>query len=464
MMKSSVGLAVLALASSALADDQEAAIAPVTSTATDVPAHRDGFATAWREVRACLVGAPQWDPDPEVARAIQRVLDTTSGRCVPVVDRALAIARAGADLDAGFHTAWFDVARPLSELPSGYLTKILADADAASANLGVPKPTEIAALPTLAPAPADVIQASDTASISIPIEHQIRIYTNDDRVAAVAPVDPPLGWKASVGEDDRTLRVDGKVIATKIDAVEGTLGAGADRAIVAYADGNVSIIRSHDRGAHWDPPVPLTAKSLGHVSVDDRRSVGPPFDLVWMKSAHEMVWQVIDDPTTLPPARTIPIGELASTGGRGRSTCVTNDAMFWLEDGDPRVLGVTDARGSHVITNKLKYPRLVACANGRVVVTTYFGNLVRCDATACEPALDIDTASADLDRAGHLLQVSGGFGAADQARKTYVIGPTAKRPARVVRVSGEVLGLYAGDDDEPVLLVRVPAGVAKVHP
>ena len=139
--------------------------------------------------------------------------------------------------------------------------------------------------------------------------------------------------------------------------------------------------------------------------------------------------------------------------------------MFWIEDGDPRVLGVTDARGTRILSKKLEYPRLIACANGRVVASTYYDKLVRCDTAACDALLDVRAGTADLDHAGHILYSSTDLGKGGKAEpRTYVIGPTAKHPARVVHVAGWIIGLYAGPDDEPVLLVRVPAGVAKVHP
>lgn len=414
------------------------------AVAEDVPVHRDVFAAAWRDARACLVGAPQWDADLAHAHEIQIVRGVDD--CSQPLGRARAIAHEAADADAGYHAAWTRVVAALAELESGSMQSEVPNVEESLTKVGIPTPAvELATIPTLSLANAKPVagtQGVKLGKVTPPREHRIEIEIEgrDPLIYGAPPAKPT--WTATSDDTDEHIRVG------KVDLGPGwvlaTVGDGAERAILGVVNkGDVVIIRSHDSGAHWDRPVPVMTRATDGVTdyaTATKRAGAQGVDVMWSTSDGEVtVWQPIEGPKhDVVPKRTIPFNV--------RKSCVTGDVMFWIASGK---LGVTDARGTRILRPLPHYyPELASCAAGRVVVADR-DKLFRCDATRCDAALDASNALADLDASGNLHYIS-----SDQSQTIYKIGQ------RLVRIPGKVLAVTATN----TLLVATPTGLVEVTP
>ena len=354
---------------------------------------------------------------------------------------ARRIAVAGEDTDRHAHVAWFDMDAALwrSELSWAQVQR----ADRVAAPFGFTAPTAVATIDTLDPA-APIIAGTEGAT-------EIRVApTIDHRVAFTFDRGAVHGVTVVVGppSDRPAWTPPPTVIAATL---RGTTGRGRERAYLVAVAGKppatqhgLAIVRSHDGGAHWDPP-----RALGDAKAElvfaQPRAFANEIDAIWRRPDRTLAWQVI---TEASAGKLVPLAGADVHAIAG--VCASADALWWSEDGWQGRVGRVDAHGARIVgAPGSGGDDFAACTrDGAALVARE--KVVRCDASYCAPHREIANAIVDIDPRGGLA-IAAAFD-----------GDVVTANGRVAHAGGTPLLAIVVGPDEVRLFVARAAGIVAV--
>lgn len=424
------------------------------------PAHRAPFAAAWGVARACLVGAPQWSAKLDSARDVQIALG--AGDCRAEIDKARRVAL-DADVDPGFHLAWFRVERALARFDPANIDQLPKLEQELTTLIGLPPPsTTVAKVPMLANTPPwkDTDGASEV-EIAAAWDHKLVIRFDRQGTGHTTMTDgpdptsnpndgSPTTWNAWLTKKGIYITAPEQHLGKLQGEVLSTFGDGRERAFV-YRDFamGVFLVRSRDAGATWQAPVAVAPGPYQASSA--KRGFAPQVDVLWaVDGANRVVrWVVIDGPGPIGKPKDLPLVMV-------HDFCGTPRGLWWIDTYATKRVGITDDKGSRTISSLADDAQIGACTAEHIVVASS-NDLVHCDRARCDPPVHLGKpAFADVTATGELQYVV-------PIDDLLVIGPAkaGSIKARVVRVDGTVVGAAAFYGGPLHVVVLHAAGISE---